>query len=180
MFWYFFQNPIKLLGLIWLANQIFVLSWYRIVQQVIFSGASCLDTWTIRFSCYCLLVWMIRFFFFQINFSGMLLSANLLKLESSILPRAKRASSETTQLQKNEAIFFLHWRLEIRSIERKTNFQIFIFRVMVIFVTSSPQFSMITRKINIGEFFYHISHKLPIIHKNRIKTEREGGGVWIS
>ena len=38
--------------------------------------------------------------------SGMPLSANLLKLESSILPRAKRASSETTQLQKNEAKFF--------------------------------------------------------------------------
>ena len=45
-------------------------------------------------------------FFFSSNFSmpknnvagnsGMPLSANLLKLESSILPRAKRASSETT------------------------------------------------------------------------------------
>ena len=37
--------------------------------------------------------------------SGMSLSASLLKLESSILLRAKRASSET-YLQKNEAIFF--------------------------------------------------------------------------
>ena len=46
------------------------------------------------------------FFFFSQHFSmlknnvagnsGMPLSANLLKLESSILPRAKRASSETT------------------------------------------------------------------------------------
>ena len=31
------------------------------------------------------------------------LRSNLLKLESSILPRAKRASSKTTQLQKNDA-----------------------------------------------------------------------------
>ena len=42
------------------------------------------------------------------------------KLESSILPRAKRASSETTQLQKNEAIFFFFLKFFFqKKIEKK-------------------------------------------------------------
>ena len=65
------------------------------------------------------------------------------------------------RLRKKNNFWNLHGRSEIGSIERKTNFQIFIFRIMVILVSflwkKSPQFLMITRKIKIGEFFYYFS-----------------------
>ena len=80
-------------------------------------------------------------------------------------PTASEASYKPKQrsYRKTKQHFFffnfwnLHGRLEIGSLERRTNFQIFLFRVMVILVSffwkKSPRF-LITREKKSENFFY--------------------------
>ena len=121
-------------------------------------------------------------FFFQKNDTKMTITRkikigefwNLVLL--SIQPIAD-LSSKFKKLKKKNWILIPHHGFSSKSIffTKFQNSPIFIFRVMVILVRKSPQFSMITRKIKIGEFFYYISRYIQI---TLITGDTFEGGGW--
>ena len=108
-------------------------------------------------------------------------SRNRLVLSKAYQKNLFRFACMATHVSKY--IYFLKWsniheRWGMCWIERKINFPISVFRVMVIFVLKSPQFSMNfhdisknkNRKINVISFFILFS-KFRTFHKNPTISE---------